>query len=82
MQNLMRSAAHVPYLLEKRRAPSFEPSYGAALGAFVEAIQSGRPASPDLLDGYRAMAVIHAALESAQTGRWTEVSAYEDTAAQ
>jgi predicted dehydrogenase len=58
-----------PRLLKKLRAPDYEPSYLSALGAFVAAVRSGRPASPDFHDGYRSLAVIEAAERSARTGR-------------
>jgi len=63
------SLVRSPYLLEKILAPSSEPSYRAALGHFVDAAVSNQPASPDLLDGYRSLAVIEAAEKSARTGR-------------
>ena len=58
----------LPYVRQKMRAPGSEPSHPAALAHFVGAVQSGRPPSPDLLDGYRALAVVAAAEQSAQTG--------------
>ena len=45
-------------LLRRKRA---EPSYGAALGAFVEAIRGRGPATPDLDDGYASLSVLVAA---------------------
>jgi len=74
LRHLLRSAARVPYLLEKRRSPAFEPSYPAAWRAFRAAVRERKPASPDLEDGYRSLAVIQAAMESASSGRWTEVA--------
>ena len=67
--NLFRSLAHLPYLLEKRRAAAFEPSYRDALNAFVSAAREGRGVKPDLNDGYRSLMVVRAALESANTGQ-------------
>jgi len=60
-------------VLRKLRSAGGEPSYRAALAHFVTAARSGRPAHPDLLDGYRSLAVITAAEESAATGRTTAV---------
>jgi len=67
----LRSVAHGPYLLEKLRAPGNEPSYAAALQRFVTAAQAGRPdlGTPDMLDGYRSLAVVAAAEEAARSGR-------------
>jgi predicted dehydrogenase len=73
LRHLVRSAIRVPYLWDKRRAPAFEPSYPAAWNAFVAAVREGKPASPDLEDGYRSVAVIEAAMESASSGSWTKV---------
>lgn len=41
--------------------------------AWVEAIRTGRPASPDFEDGWRAQRVVDAALEAARTGCRTPV---------
>lgn len=46
-----------------------EPSFRAALSAFVFAVMNGRPSGPSLEDGYRSLIVIEAAEESAGTGR-------------
>ncbi len=46
-----------------------EPSYQAALSAFVTAVHKGNAISPNLEDGYRCLSVIEAAEESAGTGR-------------
>lgn len=45
--------------------PHGEPTFGAALGAFVRSIETGQVESPTLRDGYRSLAVIAAAEESA-----------------
>lgn len=62
-----------PYLLEKLRAPANEPSYASALLAFVAAARDGvrqlKNVKPDLEDGYRSLAVVVAAEESARTRR-------------
>ena len=50
------------------RAPG-EGSFRTALAAFVAAVGDGRPASPDLEDGYRSLAVVMAAEEAARHGR-------------
>ncbi len=65
------------FILEKRRAPGHEPSYAKAMQAFVNAVRAKRPAEPSLWDGYRALAVIAAAEESARTGSATRVLACE-----
>ena len=56
------------YLVRKLLSPDREPSYRAAWAHFVEAVESGREASPNLEDGYRSLEVIAAAEESARTG--------------
>ena len=82
LRGLLRSVAHLPYLLEKRRAPAFEPSYTNTLKSFVSAVRSGRGIPPDLNDGYRSLVVVRAAVESALTGRRIELpSDHEDFAA-
>lgn len=47
--------------------PPGEPSFRAALGAFASASIAGHTVSPSLEDGYRSLAVIEAAEESAKT---------------
>lgn len=64
-----RALLHSAYVWGKLRSPQREPSYRAALGHFVTAVQHHRPASPDFWDGYRSLAVLMAAEESARTGR-------------
>lgn len=61
--------AKAAHLYAKLRAPFNEPSFGLSLKAFAEAITTGRPASPDLNDGYAALKVIAAAEMSARLGR-------------
>lgn len=46
-----------------------EPSFQAALGAFVAAAQSGASVRPDLEDGYRSLAILDAAERSAAAGK-------------
>jgi myo-inositol 2-dehydrogenase/D-chiro-inositol 1-dehydrogenase len=45
------------------------PTYGAALAAFVAALQDGRPPAPSLRDGLRAQAIAEAATRSLRSGR-------------
>jgi predicted dehydrogenase len=58
-----------PDALRKLVRRDYEPSYRRSLARFVEAVRTGVPGSPDLEDGYRSLAVIVAAEESARTGR-------------
>lgn len=52
------------------RSPGHEPSFGASLAAFRDAILEGRPATPGLADGVHAVAVVAAARRSAaENGR-------------
>ncbi|HUQ81745.1 MAG TPA: Gfo/Idh/MocA family oxidoreductase [Gemmatimonadaceae bacterium] len=62
-------ARALPYALAKLRSPLNDPSFPAAIGAFVQAVRERTAASPDLHDGYRALAVVDAAERSAQSGR-------------
>jgi predicted dehydrogenase len=57
------------YGVEKRRAPMNDPSFPAAIGAFLKSIRDGAATSPSLTDGLRAMEVIDAAERSAATGQ-------------
>ena len=52
---------------QKLLAPTRDPSYEAALAAFVCAARAGRPVSPDLWDGYQSLAIASAAEQSAST---------------
>ncbi|HEV2914798.1 MAG TPA: Gfo/Idh/MocA family oxidoreductase [Pyrinomonadaceae bacterium] len=72
----LRSLARSRYLLEKVRAPLHEPSYRAALSSFIHAAQSATPLAPDLFDGYRSLAIVEAAEESARTGRPIPVASW------
>jgi predicted dehydrogenase len=45
--------------------------------AFIDAILADRPATPSFYDGWRAQAVIDAALESDRTGCWVDVATPE-----
>jgi len=60
---------HVPWILEKRRAPGRDPSHVEALARFVAAARAGDPCAPDLEDGRRSLAVLDAAERSARSGR-------------
>lgn len=63
------SALRGPYLWDRLFAPGREPSYGVALDQFVTAVRANRSVRPNFLDGYRSLAVVAAAEESARTGR-------------
>jgi len=63
------------YRLRKRFVPGRELSYLTALSQFVDAVRTRQPLQPDLADGYRSLAVIIAAEESARTGRTIELGA-------
>jgi predicted dehydrogenase len=69
-----RLISRMPFLYEKLRSPLHEPSYRAALRHFFEAARTGQAVSPDLEDGYRSLAVVLAAEESATTGKLVSVS--------
>ena len=70
----LRSMIRSPYLAERILAPRSEPSYRAALVHFAAVVRGKQPARPDLSDGYRSLAVIEAAKESARVGRVARVS--------
>lgn len=65
---LTRMVGGAPHLLAKMRSPLNEPSYRLAFEHFVNSIRLGTPCSPDLDDGYSALAVITAAKEAAEIG--------------
>ncbi len=50
-----------------------EPSFAAALRAFVQAAKTGQQPHPDLLDGYRSLAVLDAAEQSFHSGDFVDV---------
>jgi myo-inositol 2-dehydrogenase / D-chiro-inositol 1-dehydrogenase len=60
---------NLPYIFRKLRAPGNEVSYQEALAHFVAGARSGENVSPDFEDGYRSLAVVLAAEESAAVGR-------------
>ena len=66
--------AALPYAVRKRGAPLDDPSFPAALGAFVRAVEDRSPVTPDVFDGLQALAVIEAAESSARTGRVVPVA--------
>jgi myo-inositol 2-dehydrogenase / D-chiro-inositol 1-dehydrogenase len=70
------SSMKSPYLMDKILAPNREPSYRAALTAFVKAARLSQSIRPDLEDGYQSLLVIHAAEESARTGKAVELSEF------
>jgi predicted dehydrogenase len=60
------------------RSPGFEPSFGLTVEAFLEAVRTGVAPTPDLGDGFRALAVVTAGLASARSnGEWRPVEAAE-----
>jgi predicted dehydrogenase len=69
VRRLIGEMGAAPYALERRLAPLRDPSFAAAIGAFVRAIQDRTPATPSLGDGYRALAVTEAAELAAASGR-------------
>jgi len=67
LRKLIRTVRGIPYLLKKRRAPWWTPSYQETLQEFVQAVSSGREIQPNLEDGLRALEVVAAAEESARS---------------
>ena len=59
----------LPYALRRARAPLGDPSFRAALEAFVRAVRDRSAPTPTVIDGLQAVAVIEAAELSARTGR-------------
>lgn len=66
---LLNEVRAAPYALEKRRAPLHDPSFPAAMNAFIRAVERRAVATPTLSDGLHALAVIEAAERSARSGR-------------
>ena len=54
---------YLPFFLER-----YSDSYEVELDTFAQSIQTGAPCKPDLQDGFEALPLANAALESAQTG--------------
>ncbi|HJU91220.1 MAG TPA: Gfo/Idh/MocA family oxidoreductase [Gemmatimonadaceae bacterium] len=75
---LIREWSALPYALRRRTEPLTEPSFRATLDAFVRAARTGERATPDLVDGLRALAVVTAAESSARSGRVTPVEKVGD----
>ena len=71
-KGLVARLRHRAHALDPRRlrGASGEPSFGRALAAFARSVQAGRlePGAPDLADGWRSLAAVAAAEESARTG--------------
>jgi predicted dehydrogenase len=65
----LRAVATLPALGRRLLAPTYEPSYVLALRQVVVAARANRPASPDIDDGARSLAVVLAAERSAALGR-------------
>jgi myo-inositol 2-dehydrogenase / D-chiro-inositol 1-dehydrogenase len=63
---------------DKITAPRREASYRAALAHFVAAARDAQLAYPDLWDGYRSLAIIEAAEESARTGKMVSIPDFSD----
>ena len=57
--------AELQYLAQKLRAPLHEPSFEAALSAFVQAASNGTAFTPDLADGLATLRIVDAARRSA-----------------
>lgn len=70
----VRSITHAPYIVKKIRSAAHEPSYRAAMRHFVRAARGEVDAMPDLTDGYKSLAVVLAAEDSAQTGQIVNLS--------
>ena len=68
VSRLVGEVSALPYAFEKRRAPLHDPSFPAAMQAFVRAVRERVAATPTLGDGLRALAVIDAAEQSARSG--------------
>lgn len=73
VNRLVGEIGAMSYGAEKRRAPMHDPSFPAAMRAFVSSMRDGTAASPSLSDGLRAIQVIDAAERSAQSGRRIEI---------
>jgi len=68
MTSSIRSLLSSPNIKDKLFAPGREPSFEIALSHFVSAVRGIEQARPDLIDGYKCLAVLEAAEESARTG--------------
>jgi predicted dehydrogenase len=52
----------------------YEHTFTNSLADFLEGLDSGTPAQPDLRSAWRTQRVCDAVLESARTGQWIEIS--------
>jgi predicted dehydrogenase len=78
LRESIRTLTRHAYPRKKLRAPHYEPSYKAALAHFVGAVREHHQARPDFSDGYRSLAIILAAEESARTGRVVLLKAFDE----
>jgi predicted dehydrogenase len=69
LRRAAREWSALPYALRKLRAPLHELSFRESLRAFVRSASRGESVSPDLYDGYRALAVVEAAESSMRSSR-------------
>jgi predicted dehydrogenase len=65
----LRDLLASPVLPLRLRAPTAEPSFRASLAHFVGAVNRSNDATPDLVDGLRALEVAAAAADAAAEGR-------------
>ena len=65
----MPSAELVAWRVRRPVGGSAEPSYAAAMAAFVAQARGGPAEAASLDDGLRSLAIVLAAEESARTGR-------------
>lgn len=68
-RGLARLGREARALLEVARPLALGGTYRGALEAFVDATRGGGSAAPDIEDGFRSLAVVVAAEESARSGR-------------
>jgi len=54
----------------------YEHTFANAIADFLEAVESGAPAQPDLVEGLRNQAVLDAVERSAREGRWMRVPVF------
>lgn len=73
--HLVGELAELSAAVRKRLAPMHDPSFPAAMDAFVRAVRDRSPASPSFVDGLRVAAVVDAAEASVQSGRVVAVDA-------
>ena len=69
-------ARGLAYAVARRRAAAHEPSFERTMRDFVAACRDGRPISPDLNDGFAALAVVLAAEESSHSGHALDVAPF------